>query len=130
MPPIQTREQAPRPELPLSSPVDPEDSLTTLTHACLRVAQEDYRAAERLLRGVLAREPDHAEARHLLEAIAERVVTTEAEETADEIPEPAVAGDPARLAGAFRDALGSAARPPGGRIRRLESWLGRIRRDH
>lgn len=114
----------------MPSPVDPEDSLTTLTHACLRVAQEDYRAAERLLRAVLEREPDHAQARHLLETIAARVVTTEDEETADEIPEPPVAGDPARLAGAFREALGTAERPPGGRIRRLESWLGKIRRDH
>ena len=114
----------------MPSPVDPEDSLTTLTHACLRLAQEDYRAAERLLRGVLEREPDHAEARHLLETIAQRVVTAADEEPAEQLSEPPVAGDPARLAGAFRDALGPAEVAPGGRIRRLESWLGKILRDH
>jgi hypothetical protein len=114
----------------LPSPVDPENSLTTLTHAILRVAQEDYPAAERLLRAVLEREPDHVEARRLLETIAERVITTAGAEPAEELPEPPVAGDPARLARAFRDALGGAERPAGERIRRLEIWLGKIRRDH
>jgi hypothetical protein len=114
----------------LPSPDDPEDSLTTLTHACLRVAQEDYRAAERLLRAVLEREPDHVEARQLLETIARRATTTADEQPGGDALEPPVAGDPARLAGEFRDTLGRAEMPPGLRIRRLESWLRKIRREH
>lgn len=114
----------------MPSPDDPEDGLTTLTHARVRVAQEDYPTAERLLRAILEREPDHGEARHLLETIAERVVKPADEEPAEEISEPPVAGDPSRLAGAFRDALGCADVTPGGRIRRLEGWLGKIRRGH
>jgi hypothetical protein len=113
----------------LPSPDDSEDSLTTLTHACLRVAQEDYRAAERLLLAVLERDPDHVEARQLLETIAQRATTTANEQPSGEALGPPVAGDPARLAGAFRDALGRAEVPPGLRIRRLESWLRKIRRD-
>jgi hypothetical protein len=113
----------------LPSPDDPEDSLTTLTHACLRVAQRDYRAAERLLRGVLEREPDHAEARRLLETLAQRATAAADEQPGEEALEPPVAGDPARLARVFRDVLGRGEALPGGRIRRLESWLRKIRRD-
>jgi hypothetical protein len=108
---------------------DPGGALATLTHARLRARQGDYAAAAALLRQILEHDPEHAEARELLRSIDGRGDTTGDEPAAEEAPAPPEPGDPDRLAGSFRRALAPKAAPPRRRIRRLEGWLRKIRRD-
>jgi len=111
----------------MRTPDSPSPSFTTLTHARLRALQGDYAAAERLLVELLEEQPDHAEARALLRSVAGRI-PIDSPQPGRETPELRQPGDPGRLAGAFREALGAEA-SPAVRIRRLEDWLSRIRRS-
>jgi hypothetical protein len=106
---------------------DTAETLVTLTHARLRVRQGDYTAAGTLLRRILKREPDHGEALELLRSIDDQPRTVSVEPVED-VLKPPEARDAARLARGFRDALvGREGRRQ--RIRRLEDWLRRVRRQ-
>ena len=76
------------------------DPLLTLTHARVRAGQGDLRGARRVLRGMLATSPEHAQARRLLAELS-----------------PQAPGAPDGV----RD-------PRAARIRRLRAWLGRLSR--
>jgi hypothetical protein len=105
------------------------DSLVTLTHARLRLAQGDTPAARRLLLTLLERDPRDREAQELLATVEARHVGGYAAAPAEEELPPPEAGDPVLLAGRFRRELGSDA---GGRrdlrIRRLALWLRKVTR--
>jgi len=101
-------------------------SFATLTHARLRAAQGDVGGAARILRVILEVQPEHREARELLDEITGRVpvVHTEpAEERASAVV-PANAGE---LAQRFREALGDDGRSA--RLERLSLWLARTQRN-
>lgn len=76
------------------------DPMLTLTHARLRAGQGDLSGARRVLRGMLAARPGHAQARRLLAELS-----------------------PGRGAGGSPSVDSRAAR-----IRRLRAWLGRVSR--
>ena len=104
----------------------PGGSFATLTHARLRAAQGDVGGALRILRVILAVQPDHEEAQALLNEIEGRAHVTHTE------PEGAAA-EPVRsataegLSGRFRDALGrSGGHAP---VDRLTRWLERTQRN-
>lgn len=108
----------------LGPPEPPDEGFASLTHARLRARQGDYRGAARVLRELLERDPDRQEAQQLLRRIGRLADTGQSpkpQEPAVSPPTPAEAG---RLAGRFRKALGG----PDPRVRRLERWLGKIRR--
>lgn len=101
-------------------------SFATLTHARLRAGQGDVTGAVRILRVILEVQPGHQEARGFLTEIENlrSVVHAEPSEVVAEAVTPATAGD---LALSFREALDVHPRIP--RVRRLSSWLERIRRN-
>jgi hypothetical protein len=105
---------------------DPRPSFATLTHARLRASQGDVRGALRILQVILDVQPEHAEARGLLEALKSRVAVIHAE-PAEESPEPVVAATTSELSGGFRDALGGGASSTP--VARLSRWLERIQRN-
>ena len=93
---------------------------STLTHARLRAEQGDVAGAKRILRVILASQPEHEEARQLLAALGDRVSVTYQEPT----PDAARATRPAttsELAARFKEALGGKSK-----VERLEQWLGRL----
>ena len=102
--------------------------ILTLTHARIRAAQGDVRGARRVLRAILERSPDNAEAQALLEELNGRSGRAAAPDRAEPLAPPRAA-DARTLAERFRRSLG----PPEpisdvpGRVRRLEAWLSRIR---
>jgi hypothetical protein len=98
----------------------------TLTHARLRAAQGDVAGAVRILRVILAAQPDHDEAREALDALQHRVDVTYLEPPPIE-PEEAMPAAAADLAARFRDALGAA--PHVTRAARLDRWIRSIRRN-
>jgi hypothetical protein len=103
--------------------------ILTMTHARIRVGQGDVRGARRVLRKILERSPEDPEARAMLDELDGRL---ESDSRPDQ-DEPLAAVEPidaARLAERFRSALGTQGPLRGvpGRVRRLETWLSRIRR--
>lgn len=98
----------------------------TLTHAKLRAEQGDIAGAVRILRVILAAQPDHGEAREALDALQHRVAVTYREPVQPE-PEavrPASAED---LKARFREAIGAGSRAA--RADRLDRWIRSIRRN-
>jgi len=101
----------------------------TLTHARLRAGQGDLRGARRILRRILGREPEHAEARQLLAELDGLPQGTRRPLRAPSLPPPTAAGAQA-LSGRFRQALGPVSQPDRrARIDRLRRWLTRIERS-
>lgn len=100
---------------------EPGGSFATLTHARLRAAQGDVGGALRILRVILAAQPDHREARLLLGELDGRVAITYREHR-DAEPHPARAAGVAELHARFRTALVGAEG-----VARLRSWLERVR---
>jgi hypothetical protein len=98
----------------------------TLTHARLRAAQGDVDGAVRILRVILEAQPDHGEARDALDALLHRVPVAY-HEPAPPAPDEARPSSAADLKDRFRAAL-SGGRSEG-RIRRLNRWIERIRRN-
>ena len=104
----------------------PSQSWKTLTHARLRAAQGDHSGAARLLGEMLLAEPDHPQARALLQEIDGK--SSAAAPVSDDPPvAPPLACDPSDLKDAFRLALRTDPVPPVRRIRRLQDWLSRVR---
>ena len=98
----------------------------TVTHARIRAAQGDVEGARRILGAILAERPEHAAARELLAALADRTGAARDDQPPAALAPP-VAGDVRHLAARFRRSLGRAAEPPSGaRIRRLRRWLARV----
>ena len=119
------------PEVQVRSPSSPETALASMTHARLRVRQGDYREAGRLLREILERNPQHAEARELLLGIARRPDTTAPRVQEERPTSPPTPSDPECLVGRFREVLGGSGFAPSSgdrRVGRLERWLHKIRR--
>lgn len=98
--------------------------LETLTHARIRAAQGDRSGARRIARAILARDPDDAAARELLEALGAEG-DAPAGEADDPVPDVPVAAAAADLKEAFRARLGFD--PPPDPKARLALWLDRIR---
>ena len=101
--------------------------LITLTHARLRARQGDLRTARRIVREILAAEPDNPAARKLLDSWSGRAGREVAAEVQSELAPRAVA-DAAQLASRFRAALGSQRSVTARKIDRLERWRSQIRR--
>jgi D-serine deaminase-like pyridoxal phosphate-dependent protein len=102
---------------------EPAGTFATLTHARLRAAQGDVDGAARILRVILAAQPEHREARSFLAELEDRVPITyrDPEPVAAEVVQPAVA---AELTVRFRKAL------DGGRnAAPLTRWIERVRRN-
>ena len=97
------------------------EPFATVTHARLRLGQGDAAGARRILDAVLTRDPDHHEARDLLNEMASR-------KRAGVLRGSSEVGDPEIQARRFRRALG---RQKDHRrvIERLGDWLKRIKRD-
>ena len=102
--------------------------ILTLTHARIRSGQGDLAGARRVLRAILKRSPDDAEARALLEHLSGRAGREATPERVEAVAAPEAA-DASSLAEEFRRSLGSRHRNSDvtGRVRRLEVWLARIR---
>jgi hypothetical protein len=100
------------------------DAPFTITHARLRASQGDLATARRVLRAILASDPDHVEAARLLEALGDGEGDAFPVETGgiEASREPATAEE---LAGRFRDALA----PGDVRSERLRRWVEAIRRN-
>jgi hypothetical protein len=100
----------------------------TLTHARLRAGQGDPRGARRILRGILRREPEHAEARRLLAELDGLPQGKRRKHGPRSLPPPTPAGAES-LSVKFRQALGPAEQPDRlARIERLRRWLARLER--
>jgi hypothetical protein len=102
--------------------------ILTLTHARIRAGQGDVTGARRVLRAILELSPNNAEAQALLEELSGRAGREVAAERGAPLPAPEGA-DARSLAEEFRRSLGSRDRNSDvtGRVRRLETWLTRIR---
>jgi len=102
--------------------------ILTLTHARIRAGQGDLAGARRVLRAILERSPNDAEAQALLEHLSGRSGRDATPERVESVPAPEAA-DARSLAEEFRRSLGSRHRESDvtGRVRRLEVWLARIR---
>lgn len=99
-----------------------------MTHARIRATQGDVAGARRVLEGILARTPDDAEARALLDELRSKAGRKARAEPVESLALPEAA-DARALADRFRRSLGPA-KPiadVSGRVRRLEAWLSRIR---
>jgi hypothetical protein len=95
----------------------------TLTHARVRAGQGDIAGAKRILRVILDAQPDHAEARAMLDGLSGRADVAYREP----VPEPAV--DPISaaavdLAPRFRETLAR-----GKNVERLKRWGERLHRN-
>ncbi len=101
---------------------DQSGPFATLTHASLRARQGDVEGARRILRGILAAEPAHADAAELLTRL-DRSVAVRRREPAEPEPPPARAATASELSERFRDALEA----PGAdsSVDRLKDWLDR-----
>jgi len=102
--------------------------ILTLTHARIRAGQGDLAGARGVLRAILERSPNDAEAQALLEHLSGRADRDATPERVEAVPAPEAA-DARFLAEKFRLSLGSRERDSDvtGRVRRLEAWLTRIR---
>jgi transcriptional regulator GlxA family with amidase domain len=109
--------------------------ILTLTHARIRAAQGDIAGARRVLTAILERSPEDAEALAMLAALRGRTGRPAPPDRDETLAQPQRA-EARSLARRFRESLGAGPAPLGvsDRIRRLESWLERIRararRDH
>ena len=93
---------------------------STLTHARLRAEQGDVAGAKRILRVILASQPEHEEARELLAALSDRV-SVSYQEPAPEAAGVTHAATTAELASRFKETLGG-----NSKVERLERWLDRL----
>lgn len=96
----------------------------TVTHARIRAAQGDRSGARRIARAILARDPEDAAARELLEALGAGADAPSGEPE-DPTPDVPVGADAAELAEGFRRSLGLEA-PRDPRVS-LSLWLDRVR---
>jgi hypothetical protein len=106
--------------------VEPGPSFATLTHARLRAAQGDIRGAMRILQVVLEVQPDHTEARELLDALKGRAAVIHSEPTEGR-PDAVVPATTNELARRFRTALGGTSVSTA--VARLSRWRERIDRN-
>lgn len=108
-----------------------EGPFDTVTHARLRAFQGDVRGAERLLRGILDRNPSDADAKELLAALERYPAVRPIPEDDGTLVEPRRPAAANELASAFRAALGGrAGRGPGRTSKaRLREWAARIERN-
>ena len=101
---------------------------STLTHARLRAAQGDVRAARAILRAILRREPGHAAAVAALKKLGGRRDRSRSN-TRAEAPGPRRPASVALLANTLREALGpESERSCRAQVARLRNLLGKIER--
>ena len=95
----------------------------TLTHARVRAGQGDIAGATRILRVILDAQPDHVEARAMLDGLSGRASLAYREPVADRAADP-MAASAADLAPRFRETL-----MRGRRVESLKRWGERVQRN-